>query len=356
MDRSIQVAQLMAAGASEAQIAELQRYDAHAYGDHEPQAEPLPLADEPFVDCWARWLEEARDAGVFPVLARYLPQLAFPVREGMRQSDAYRAATLRGVAATTLPEATGLALERPEDLELELFPSLAGRVPVLTVRWRPDFVLLVQALARKNEPVPVPAAQGAVMVAGYNNWQRIRQLENVRESPKHLYQDRFILISDGPYSAVPAADLGLDEEAWRALSLVIRREHECTHYFTRRYFGAMQNHALDEILADYMGLVAACGRFRADWFLRFVGLEGERYRPGARLEIYRSELSDGAFRVLQELVRRAAANVERFDARWPHGPRSLAERGRALRTLASLSFLELASPSAPERLAAVRTE
>jgi len=211
----------------------------------------------------------------------------------------------------------------------------------------------VQALARRNEPVPVPDAQGAVTVAGYNNWERIRQLERARLKPrKELYQDRFILLSDGPYSAVAAADLGLDDDAWRALSLAIRREHECTHYFTKRYYGVMKNHVLDEVLADYMGLVAACGRFRADWFLRFVGLEGERYRPGGRLDLYRGGLSNGAFAVLQELVRRAAANVERFDERWPAGPRSLDERGRALRALASLSFLELASPSAPERLAA----
>lgn len=372
MDRSIQVAELTAAGATEARIEELLRYDAHAFAGAGIDAEPLPLADEPFVDVWAGWLEEARHEGVFPVLARHLPQLAFPVRAGVRQSEAYRAATLRGVAPETLPPATGLALERPEDLELELYPSLAGRIPVLTVRWRPDFVLLVQALAKKNEPVPVPAAQGAVMVAGYNNWERIRQLEKAWESRppaaratatwaaelarlkphKELYQDRFILLSDGPYSAVAAADLGLGDDAWRALSLAIRREHECTHYFTRRAYGVMKNHVLDEILADYMGLVAACGRYRADWFLRFVGLDGERYRPGARLDIYRGELSGGAFRVLHELVRRAAANVERFDARWPAGPRSLDERGRALRSLASFSFLELASPSAPEWLEA----
>ena len=32
---------------------------------------------------------------------------------------------------------------------------------------------------------------------------------------RELYQDRFILLSDGPYSAVPAADLGLDDAEWR---------------------------------------------------------------------------------------------------------------------------------------------
>ena len=87
---------------------------------------------------------------------------------------------------------------------------------------------------------------------------------------------------------MPAADLGLAEAEWREMSLVIRREHECAHYFTRRLFGSMRNNLLDELIADYAGLVAATGRFRADWFLRFIGLEEfPRYRPGGRLDLYR---------------------------------------------------------------------
>ena len=78
----------------------------------------------------------------------------------------------------------------------------------------------------------------------------------------------------------------------------------------------MQNNLLDEIIADYMGIVGAVGCYRADWFLRFVGLDlFPKYRPGSRLENYRGEppLSDAAFTVLQALVKDAAANLERFD-------------------------------------------
>ena len=53
---------------------------------------------------------------------------------------------------------------------------------------------------------------------------------------KELYQDRFIILSDGFYSNIPASEIGLSESEWRRLSLTIRLEHECTHYFTRRIF------------------------------------------------------------------------------------------------------------------------
>ncbi|HVG09669.1 MAG TPA: hypothetical protein VNM67_18355, partial [Thermoanaerobaculia bacterium] len=276
----------------------------------------LPLPDEPFVATWERWAAEARQRGAFAVLSENLPQLRFPIREGISKTDAYRDATLRG--ASPEASAAGLELERPEVIELEIHPSPAGRIPVLLVRGRAEFVALVQALGKRNEPSPVPDSQGALMVAGFNNWARIRELRSRGEeitatTPKELYQDRFILLSDGPYSAVPAADLGLGDEEWKELSLAIRRDHECAHYFTRRLFGSMRNHAHDELMADWAGLVAATGRFRADWFLRFLGLEDyPRYRAGGRLEIYRGDLSDEAFSVLQGLVRVAALNLEAF--------------------------------------------
>jgi hypothetical protein len=211
-----------------------------------------------------------------------------------------------------------------------------------------------------------------MMISGYNNWARIEALRRQWEArqpaarpgswaeefarlkeQRELYQDRFILLSDGPYSAVPAADLGLDEPTWREVSLALRRDHECAHYFTRRLFGSMRNHLLDELIADYAGMVAAIGRFRADWFLRFLGLEAfPRFRPEGRLSIYRGQplLSEGAFRVLQALTREAALHLERFDAALPAGPRSLAERARAITALASLRIEDLAAPGGEEAL------
>ena len=364
--------QLEALGASPAEIAELLAYNENVF-DLGPLTSEVcfPLPDEPFVAFWEAVEREAQTRGAFAALRQRLPQLRFPIAAGISETEPYRAATRRGVPADMIPEATGLELERPEAIEVVVHPSLAGRIPLLIARGRAEFVALIRALTKRNEPEPVPDAQGALMVSGYSNWNRIAELRSRWEAQdpaeretttwgeefqrlqprRELYQDRFILLSDGPYSAVPAADLGLGEAEWREMSLLIRRDHECTHYFTRRLFGSMRNNVLDELIADYAGLVAAAGRFHAGWFLRFMGLAGcPRYRPGARLDIYRGKppLSDGAFRILQALVRSAAESLERFDAE--RGPRSPREMALTIAALASLRLEDLAAEGAEDRL------
>lgn len=369
MTRSLQLASL---GASPAEIEELLAYNDNVFDLGTLTSKiRLPLPDEPFVAFWEAVEREARTRGAFATLREHLPQLRFPVQAGISETEGYRAATRRGVPVETIPEATGLAIERPEAIEIVLHPSVAGRIPLLIVRGRAEFVALLRALTRRNEPETVPEAQGALMISGYNNWSRIGELRRRWEAldpaeretatwgeelqrlqtRRELYQDRFILLSDGPYSAVPAADLGVGETEWREMSLLIRRDHECAHYFTRRLFGSMRNNLLDELIADYAGLVAATGRFRAGWFLRFVGLEEfPRYRPGGRLDLYRGKppLSDGAFRILQALVKSAAENLERFDA--GRGPRSPEETALTIAALASLRLEDLASERAEDLL------
>ncbi|MES1240553.1 MAG: hypothetical protein ABUT39_02945 [Acidobacteriota bacterium] len=336
--------------------AELQAYLANPFdlGSLGPET-VFPLPDEPFVEVWERWAAEARERGAFAVLSDHLPQLRFPVREGIGATEGYRAAVRRGVPPSEIPSATGLEIGRPDLVGLEIHESPAGRIPVILARGRDEFAALLRALSRKNEPVPVPDSQGALMVSGYNNWERIRERlrrgEDMQDilPRKELYQDRFILLSDGPYSAVPAADLGLDDAEWRRISLEIRRDHECAHYFTRRLFGSMRNNVLDELIADYAGMVAATGTFRGDWFLRFLGLEDyPRYRPGGRLDLYRGDppLSDAAFHSLHELIRSAAETLERFDGR----ASTLSERALVLSALASLRLDDLAAPDGIERL------
>jgi hypothetical protein len=371
----VRTLQLKSLGASPTEIEELVAYNENLFdlATLSNTSVRLPLPDEPFVAFWEGIAREARTRGAFAVLREHLPQLRFPVREGIGETAAYRAATRRGVPADELPEATGLEIERPEAIELVIHASPAGRIPLVIARRRAEFTALLQALTRRNEPVPVPDAQGALMVSGYNNWSRVAELRRrwealepgARETgswtaefqrlqpQRDLYQDRFILLSDGPYSAVPAADLGLADAEWREMSLAIRRDHECAHYFTRRLFGSMRNNVLDELIADYAGLVGATGRFRAAWFLRFVGLEDfPRYRPGARLDLYRGKppLSDGAFRVLQALVARAAGNLERFDAEGESWRPE--ETAATVAALASLRLEDLAGDAGMEILAA----
>ena len=379
MTSGIQAEHLAGLGASPDEAKELLTYNENLFDLKALNPEVrFPLPDEPYVAFWEPLVEESRKRGAFAVLREHLPQLRFPIREGISRTEPYLAATRRGIPAETLPETTGLELEHPEAVELVLYASPAGRIPLLIARRREEFVALIRALTRRNEPEPIPHAQGALMVSGYNNWSRIGELRRLWENQdpslrgtatwaeefqrirerRELYQDRFILLSDGPYSAVPAADLGLRADEWREISLAIRRDHECAHYFTRRLFGSMRNNVLDELIADYTGMVAAVGRFRADWFLRFVGLEEfPRYRPGARLDIYRGKppLSEGAFRILHRLVKAAAENLERFDAGLSAGARTMQDQGLLISALASLRLEDLASPAAQELLAGTVT-
>ncbi len=334
----------------------------------------LPLADEPFVATWRTYLDQASRQGAWAVLARALPQLSFPIRAGISQSPGYRRATRAGAPPAEQEEAGGLGLERPELVEIRLHATPAGAIPLILCSHRPDFVALVQALAKRNEPEPVPPAQGAVMITGYINWERVRALRKVwqedgtlvagsafaaekeralLDAHRDLYQDRIILLSDGPYSGVPAADLGLVDHEWRDASLAIRREHECTHYFTRRLFGAMSNNVLDELIADWAGITAVTPTFRADWFLRFVGLEAfPAYRLGARLDIYRGKppLSDRAFTILQALLHQAAHHLEAWDRSRPRLASPLLDRALVTWTLATCDFETLAGPAAIPQL------
>jgi hypothetical protein len=353
-------------GADEAVTAELLAYDADGFNGPIDREIRFPLADEPFVETWHEYARDVAAASDFRVLAGRLVQLSFPIHEGMSNHEAYRAATRRGVPPHELSGATGLELERPDAIEIEIHATWAGAIPLILVPSRTDFVSLVRAFSGRNEPTPIPASMGASIIAGYNNWDRFRRLQQqwVREHPgepfsidriahlKDSYQDRFILLSGGWYSGVSPKALGLDEEEWRRLSLLIRRDHECAHYWTRRVRSSMRNCILDEIVADYCGIAGACGRFRADWLLAFFGLEdGRTCRPGGRLHNYRGQppLSDTAFTLVQQLVISAAINLEAFDTRHAELRGDLGAL-LALLTLSSMCLEHLAAPHAHELL------
>jgi hypothetical protein len=361
-------------GAGVTEIEELLVYN-HNLFEHSNRRSPweFPLDPESHVAVWSEYLDNAAKTSVFETLKNVLVQLNFPIAEGISQTKTYRAATLKGVNPNAIPEATGLVLQQPEKLDLKIYPSLAGAIPVLLAGNREDFVTLIRALTKRNEPKTIPDSMGACMVAGYNNWDRIRRYRQQweQENPtncteiawkqefsrlatqKDLYQDRLIILSDGFYSNVAPEQIGLTASEWRDLSLRIRLEHECTHYFTRRLFNSMQNNLLDELIADYRGMVAAIGQYRADWFLRFMGLESfPNYRASGRLQNYRGQppLSDGAFQVLQALMVAAAENLEYFDRQYVEELKQAQNQPLIAIALTYLTIEELASDQAFERL------
>lgn len=354
-------------GADGADLEELLRYNENVF---QIQNAELPLSDESFVPVWESYLAEAAEKGLWAVLREKLVELHFPIEAGISETETYHAAKRRGVVpAETGP---GLRLQEPEQLTLCLHPTAVGRIPILTTTCREDFVALVRALLRRNEPAPLLDSVGAYMVSGYNNWDRVRALKKQWEiehpagtadqwseafrllaAQKELYQDRFILLSDGPYSGVSAAEMGLDEAAWRRASLIIRREHECVHYFTCRLFGSARNNLLDELIADFVGLKTALGQFRAEWFLRFLGLEDPtQFRVSGRLGNYRGDppLSERSFGIVQRLVAAAGQNLQTFDDGLPSPPDLLCT-ARWIAASASLTLEEFASKRGTEWLA-----
>lgn len=361
-------------GANNSEIEELLLYN-DKFFEHNSwkSSQKFPLEAEPHLQTWKEYAVSADNIGVFETLKQVLVQLHFPIQEGISKTESYRAVTVKGVNPDSIPEATGLFLKEPEKLRLKIYQSLAGEIPVLFPGNRKDFEILVRSLTKRNEPLTIPASMGACMVAGYNNWDRIRrhrkqwEIENPLNCSeaewkkefrqlipcKHRYQDRFIILSDGFYSNISPEDIGLSESKWKNLSLTIRLEHECTHYFTKRLFNSMRNNALDELIADYRGIVAANGRYRADWFLRFMGLESlPNYRKGGRLQNYRGKppLSDGAFQILQALLRDAAENIEHFEFEYVEKLRSHNFPTLILIALTYLTLEELASSDMSSRL------
>lgn len=322
-------------GAANAEIDELLRYTEPAFDLTGAADRRFPLDDEPFLATWTDYEAEAAQRGVWPCLRDKLVQLRFPIADGMSRSTAYRAATRRGDLSDAPRPTDGLCLRSPNKLRLILHRTPAGRIPVLIAEEREDFVALLRALVHRNEPHPIPAAQGACLVGSYNNWNRVHRLRahwrfrrphataaewhaefQALVPRKELYQDSFILLSAGPYSGVSGNDLGMAESSWRHMSLRIRLEHECAHYFTRRVLGSMSNSLHDELIADYVGLTVATGYFRTEWFLRFMGVDQQSaIRPDGRLHAYRGKppLSKGAFRVLQRIVWSAAYGVNVLD-------------------------------------------
>ncbi|MCB1009985.1 MAG: hypothetical protein KDB94_13960, partial [Acidobacteria bacterium] len=301
---------LAALGMTPAIHDELLGYGDNPYLDLELPAEFPPLPPEPQVEAWRGYVAEAELEGAAAALSRRLPQLRFPVAEGVSQSPEYRAATRRGDFDRAAPRVEGPLDEAPGKLELRLHASPAGPVPVLVARRRVDFVHLVRAFTCRNEPEPVPDSMGACLIKGLADWGRVdayrEAWERRRGAPgdeiawseemarmaqrKELWQDRLILVSTGPYSAVPASEAGIEEGEWRERSVALRLAHECFHYLTLRLAGKIRSNLLDELIADYAGLVEAFGGYREELARRFLGVDRlPQLRPGGRLEVYRGD-------------------------------------------------------------------
>ena len=192
---------------------------------------------------------------------------------------------------------------QPDTVRLLFIQTLAGRLPVIRTGAHEDFCNLAAMLNGVGTAVDYPPTINACMMQARH---------------ERIYHHRILLMNDAPYSNVSAERLGLTSAEWLERSAALRLRHECAHYETLRLFGGMQNHALDEIVADTMGQIAAFGDFSAERQRIFFGLargggqcDGrlnfytQRVFAGERSEIYR--LTDQRLDVLEPEIRQAQA-------------------------------------------------
>jgi hypothetical protein len=210
-----------------------------------------------------------------------------PIIECMNK-DGAAAAVNRHLARQDLQ----IEFASPETVEMELFNSISGMIPVISVRNPVDFENVIKNIIHKGKEIPNIAEMGASFAFSKLN--------------------RFIVLSNKPYANVPAEYMGLDETEWKAKSLIIRKHHECAHYFTKRFFSSSKNNLHDELIADFSGLYAAFGVYKAERFLKFMGIADDADGFSGRIQIYTRDLDKPAVKVIAKLAVIAAQKVEEW--------------------------------------------
>lgn len=225
---------------------------------------PGKIEDEPFVATWRNIISEIHDGNINEVINERIPHGAEEVK-----------------------------LRSPQKVSIEIYSSIAGNIPVIYAKDEEDFYEIVKKLIYKGMPAPNIEKTGASFAYGKSN--------------------RFIILSNKPYSNIPAEKLDLEDEQWREYSVIIRREHECTHYFTKRFLGSSQNNLHDELIADFTGIMCAVGEFKAKWFLAGMGIDmyPEKQEIG-RFPVYTAKLSEKAAEIMKKVIIKVANNIEKW--------------------------------------------
>lgn len=203
----------------------------------------LPLPDEAFVAEW----QEAKGRGVLDFLADGLGLPAF-----------------------------NFQWEHETLLEICFAQTLGGRLPVISTGCHEDFRAMEALMGNRQEKRELPVTVNAF---------------TIEARAEKIFRHRLLLLNRAPYSNIAAEELELDQNEWLERSYLLRRAHECAHYETLRLFGGMKNNALDEILADALGQIAAFGDFSAHRQRLFFGLSKGGENCTGRLSFYTKKVS-----------------------------------------------------------------
>jgi hypothetical protein len=277
----------------------------------QPVLEPWPtqpLEPDPTLEWWRDLLATSGPDAWFTELQQQLPQLLLPQVHGVSQSDAYKAAVLRGEPIKAELLMSSLPWELPQELEMGIAEHPCGAMPVLrTTSWA-DFQRLVRALAHRCEPVPLADGVHAQAISGLIHWGLIRRFGRQARA-------KLIVLHEAPYGSVPAHQLpwDLSEAAWCKRSGDLRLEHELTHMATKRVLGQMRINLLDELIADAMGMLKAMGRYSAEVFGRCLGVDpSDSPQPNGRWTSYVGELNPEEAQQALTLTMQRANELEKI--------------------------------------------
>ena len=261
----------------------------------------------------------ARGGEALAVLAKRFPQLYVAPAEGAQ--TAHRLAAGRGIAPAGAD--LGHFVTSPED-ELREVDTPAGSVEVVFLHNRSDFETFLQIVGHKAEPVPIARTVGAITYRGIADWGKVavahaayvaaggddwpNEFARLARQPG-AFRAEIVVISEGPYSNVPANQTPYDEERWLRISREIRLHHECAHVVCRRTMPDDVLPVWDEVTADVVGLLCAIGRYDAALAARFLGVAPDGY-AGGRLAEY---LSDEQAQRIDEVAAEVFAACEQIE-------------------------------------------
>jgi hypothetical protein len=174
---------------------------------------------------------------------------------------------------------------QPQNITIEIYASFAGRIPIVVFGNASDFEgFILNCTGGHPDDI---SRMGASFI--YGNSQR------------------FLVLSRKFYSNTSPEYMGLSAEEWREKSMLLRREHELTHYYTKRFYGSACNNLHDELIADFTGLYSAFGHYDAKLFRHFMGIDGSH---DGRLSLYTEGLSPETRKSVAEIACECSDRLE----------------------------------------------
>ncbi|MBR0043317.1 MAG: hypothetical protein IJP56_00560 [Synergistaceae bacterium] len=184
---------------------------------------------------------------------------------------------------------------RPEDINIIIYNSIAGELPVIKFGDISDFENFIINLLYKGDR------------------SQAGDISQMGASFIFSKTQRFLALSNKYYSNTPPEFVNLETEEWRGKSAIIRLEHECTHYYTKKFYGSASNNLRDELIADFVGLYEAFKFYNAKLFQHFMGLDDVNNQAG-RLSLYTVGLSKN----VQEIIKQIAVTSSNWLESWQH--------------------------------------